>query len=85
MNFVLTLQMRFVAKKTIRNPNQEGGSMNTTGKIAKVFENVMLVPALVLFGLLTGCAQNKDVVKDKDVLKEAATVIEKTEKKIEAR
>src|SRR3989339_2234868 len=57
--------------------------MNTTGKIAKVFVNVMLVPALVLFGLLTGCAQNKDVVKDKDVLKEAATVIEKTEKKIE--
>ena len=57
--------------------------MNTLSKITKVFMKVMLVPALILFGLITGCAQNKDIVKDKDAFKEAATVIEKTEKKIE--
>lgn len=55
--------------------------MNATAKIVKVSMKVILLSLLVV--LIAGCAQNKDIIKDKDTIREAATVIEKTEKKIE--
>ncbi|MFH1073514.1 MAG: hypothetical protein V1752_00335 [Candidatus Firestonebacteria bacterium] len=57
--------------------------MKKYSKIIKVFVKTMMLPALILFGLITGCAQNKDIIKDQNTLQKTLKSIEKTEKKIE--
>lgn len=57
--------------------------MKTIKKITGGFSRFVLVPMLGLAILVTGCAPNKEIVKDQNAVQEAAKTIENTEKKIE--